>query len=151
MARKLNPAVWDLWQQRMSGQRASGLSIAAYCRREGIANASFHAWKRKLRALPPTRSGRRGAAAASRSRKEPTPVRHHRQRRDVASFPAASRREADFLQLPIREVRSSPWIELALIDGTVVRIPQENLAALATLLRVLRGESSHASGEVRHA
>jgi hypothetical protein len=41
---------------------------------------------------------------------------------------------------------------LTLIDGTVVRIPQENLAALRTLLRVLRGDDADGlSGEVRHA
>ncbi|MGD0900196.1 MAG: hypothetical protein ABR915_20370 [Thermoguttaceae bacterium] len=37
-------------------------------------------------------------------------------------------------------MRPSPWIELALPDGTVVRLPQQNLAALAVVLRALRGE-----------
>ena len=45
-----------------------------------------------------------------------------------------------FLQLPLTSGRSSPWIELALADGTVVRLPSQNLAALVTVLRVLRGE-----------
>ena len=45
-----------------------------------------------------------------------------------------------FLQLPVTAVRPSPWIELVLPDGTVVRLPQQNLAALVTVLRVLRGE-----------
>ena len=45
-----------------------------------------------------------------------------------------------FLQLPLTAVRPSPWIELALPDGTIVRLPQQNLAALTTVLRVLRGE-----------
>ena len=33
-----------------------------------------------------------------------------------------------------------PWIELTLVDGTVVRIPQENHAALGIVLRTLRPE-----------
>ena len=37
-------------------------------------------------------------------------------------------------------VRPSSWIEFALADGTVVRLPQENLAAVIAVLRVLRGE-----------
>jgi hypothetical protein len=37
-------------------------------------------------------------------------------------------------------VPSSPWIELTLVDGTLVRIPQENTAAFTMLLRVLRGD-----------
>jgi hypothetical protein len=59
---------------------------------------------------------------------------------------------ADFLQLPVRGVRSSPWIELSLADGTLVRVPQENLVALTTLLRVLRGDDREAAGrEARRA
>jgi hypothetical protein len=52
-------------------------------------------------------------------------------------MPAAA---SGFLQLPVTAVRPSPWIELALPDGTVVRLPQQNLAALAVVLRALRGE-----------
>jgi hypothetical protein len=48
--------------------------------------------------------------------------------------------------------RPSPWIELTLIDGTLVRIPQENLAALTTLLRVLRGDGFDTlAAELQHA
>jgi hypothetical protein len=52
-----------------------------------------------------------------------------------------------FLQLPVTAVRPSPWIELALADGTVVRLPQQNVAALVTVLRVLRGERMELPGE----
>jgi hypothetical protein len=45
-----------------------------------------------------------------------------------------------FLQLPVTAVRPRAWIELALPDGTVVRLPEQNLAALAAVLRALRGE-----------
>ena len=47
---------------------------------------------------------------------------------------------AGFLELPVAAMRPSPWIELALPDGTVVRLPQQNLAALAAVLGALRGE-----------
>ena len=58
----------------------------------------------------------------------------------------------DFLRLPVQGVRSSPWIELSLVDGTLVRIPQENLAVLTTLLKVLRGDNLDAlSGEAGRA
>jgi hypothetical protein len=50
---------------------------------------------------------------------------------------------ASFLELPVKAARPSPWIELALADGTVVRMPQQNIAALVTVLRVLRGEPVH--------
>jgi hypothetical protein len=49
-------------------------------------------------------------------------------------------------------MRSSQWIELILADGTLVRVPQENLAALVTLLRFLRGDNSaELVGEAGHA
>jgi hypothetical protein len=58
----------------------------------------------------------------------------------------------DFLQLPIAVSRGSPWIELALADGTILRLPQQNLAALVAVLRVLRGERLELSGgESGHA
>jgi hypothetical protein len=49
-------------------------------------------------------------------------------------------RPAEFLQVPVQAAQGSPWIELALADGTILRVPQQNLAALIAALRVLRGE-----------
>jgi hypothetical protein len=43
-------------------------------------------------------------------------------------------------------------MELVLADGTILRLPQQNLAALITVLRVLRGERLDLPrGESRHA
>jgi hypothetical protein len=47
---------------------------------------------------------------------------------------------ANFLQLPVTAAQPAPWIELVMVDGTILRLPQQNLAALITALRVLRGE-----------
>ena len=58
----------------------------------------------------------------------------------------------DFLQLPVTAGPQSPWIELAMADGTILRLPQQNLAALIAVLRVLRGEvSGPAFWRARHA
>ena len=40
------------WRLRLSRQAHSGLSIAAFCRREGVSTPSFYAWKRRL--APPS-------------------------------------------------------------------------------------------------
>lgn len=37
------------WREILRKQRASGLSVAAFCRRSRIAQASFYAWRRRLR------------------------------------------------------------------------------------------------------
>ena len=89
---------------------------------------------------------------ARRSRAQRPTVARRRGPDDSVAGSASPRRAADFLQLPVRGVRSSPWIELTLVDGTLVRVPQENLTAFTTLLRVLRGDGFDAlAGEARHA
>ncbi len=54
MARPKDPNLESLWRQRLQRQADSGLSIAAFCAREGVSCTSFHAWKRRLavQALP---------------------------------------------------------------------------------------------------
>ena len=37
------------WQAIIERQQASGQSIVGFCSKEGLAPASFHAWKRRLR------------------------------------------------------------------------------------------------------
>jgi len=152
MKRKVNQVLWDQWRQRMERQRASGLSIVAFCREEGVSQASFHTWKRKLHDSKSTQHSSEEAAAAWHPRKRQASGPRRRGSRDPAASTAVPMRAADFLQLPVRTVRSSPWIELSLVDGTLVRIPQENLTALTTLLMVLRGDGFDAiAHEVRHA
>lgn len=36
------------WTQIISRQRASGLGVAQFCRREGLAPSTFFAWRRRL-------------------------------------------------------------------------------------------------------
>lgn len=54
MARPKDPNLERVWRQRLQRQTSSGLSIPAFCAREGVSSASFHAWKRRLttRSLP---------------------------------------------------------------------------------------------------
>lgn len=152
MAREVNQVLWEQWRQRIERQRASRLSIVAFCRKEGVSQATFHAWKRKLHGPPSARPSSPEAARARRPRRRRAAVSRRRGSERSAASPAVPRRPADFLQLPVRGVRSSPWIELSLVDGTVVRVPQENLAALTTLLKVLRGDNLDViSGEAGHA
>ena len=37
------------WQEVIERQQASGQSTVGFCSKEGLAPASFHAWKRRLR------------------------------------------------------------------------------------------------------
>jgi hypothetical protein len=152
MGRQVNQVLWDQWRQRTERQGTSGMSIVAFCRREGVSPAAFHAWKRKLRNLAPASQPAPKATPARRSRRRPVANSLHQVRQHLPARSPAPPQAADFLQLPVRGVRSSPWIELSLVDGTLVRVPQENLAALTTLLRVLRGDDGEVGGrETRRA
>jgi hypothetical protein len=53
MARPKDPGLEHTWRRRLRRQVASGLSIPAFCAREGLSPASFYAWRRRLAALPP--------------------------------------------------------------------------------------------------
>jgi hypothetical protein len=140
MARKANQVLWDQWRKRLKRQRESGLSIAEFCRREHIPRQGFHVWKRKLLATMSARRASHRAAGSRRFPKGRAIVAPRRQPRSAAAKAAMPLRPAEFLQLPTMVAHGSPWIELALADGTILRLPQQNLAALITALRVLRGE-----------
>jgi hypothetical protein len=52
MARPKDPDVDRTWKQRIQRQTVSGLSAAAFCRREGISVRSFYAWNDRLKKRP---------------------------------------------------------------------------------------------------
>jgi transposase-like protein len=142
MARKINQVRWDQWRERIERQRASGLPITAFCRTEDVSPATFYTWKRKLRDSVQARQGSGEVRTARRVRRR----RPRRGRSQVgpssALEPLLPTRAAGFLQLPVRAARTSPWIEMTLTDGTLVRVPQENLAALLALVKLLRGDDA---------
>ena len=47
------PATREKWQQIIKSQRASGQTAAAWCRVHQVTQASFFAWKRRLRSAAP--------------------------------------------------------------------------------------------------
>jgi len=149
MARSVNQALWDQWRQRLGRQRSSGLSIVEFCRSENVSPHRFHAWKRKLLPTPSTRQAC-GVTIGARWRQ--VIAKPHTRAEQTPARPAMPPGPAAFLQLPVSAAHGSPWIELALADGTILRLPQQNLAALVTALRVLRGERLELpQGESGHA
>ena len=51
------------WREVIERQQASGQSIVGFCSKEGLAPASFHGWKRRLR-RPKRETGRRSTKQA---------------------------------------------------------------------------------------
>ena len=50
MARPKDPNLDRAWRQRIHRQASSGLSMAAFCRREGLSARLFYAWRGRLKA-----------------------------------------------------------------------------------------------------
>jgi transposase len=50
--RRPDPATRQRWQQRLERFRRSGLTVPAFCDREGISAAAFYAWRRRLQHDP---------------------------------------------------------------------------------------------------
>ena len=135
MARSAREVRRDQWRKWINRQRASGLTIAEFCRREALNRQSFHLWKRKLgRTAAQSISGQR-----SRSRRAAVPSARPHRRVKFLQVPFAS------VQVPLTSVQGSSWFELVLVDGTILRLPQQNIEALLAVLRELRGERSHQS------
>jgi hypothetical protein len=164
MARPTSQVLWDQWRRRIEKQRASGLSVVEFCQREQISSHRFHVWKRKLRQA--TVAGQRSVDTTTRHRGRREPAVTTPRRRRLSRVPTGAGvttghlawpgtlRGADapgFLQLPVTAMRPSPWIELALADGTVIRLPQQNVAALLAVLRLLGGKAAEPASEDRHA
>jgi len=152
MSRRANRVLWDQWRERLERQRKSGLSIAAFCRQEGVSSDTFHTWRRKLRGQSAGHSSARGGIAGRGSATGAGPNSPGGRADPARTVAAASGVGGSFLQVPVVEARSATWIELTLVDGTQVRIPPQNLSALQVALTVLRGGVVNAlTGELSHA
>jgi transposase len=43
-----DPGRERFWREAVAGHRQSGLSVRAFCRRRGLSEPSFYAWRRQL-------------------------------------------------------------------------------------------------------
>jgi hypothetical protein len=50
--RQPDPAIRQRWQQRLQRIQRSGLTVTAFCAREGVSTASFYTWRRRLQREP---------------------------------------------------------------------------------------------------
>lgn len=121
MGRRIDNAAWDERRAWIDKQARSGVSAARFCRENGLNLSNFHAWKRKLHGARPAKWRLRGNQTG----------------------PTNDRLPSAFVQVPLasRAVSGTPWIEVSLADGMLVRVPAANLPALQMVLSTLtRGQ-----------
>jgi len=120
MGRVVNPKLASLWRERVEVQRRSGLSVAEYCRREGVSAGGFYAWKRRLH--------------VSRSTVESKPKKRVQQRASHRPSP-----QGGFVQFPLTV---DSMIEVRFADDIIVSVPAEKLAVTLKTLRALQREGA---------
>ena len=140
MAHESNGQLRKTWQNRIDRQQRSGQTVIKFCQQEGVSTPSYYKWKRKLQAEQPAPQKK---TTTRRKTKAP-------KRRPVKV--AAPSTNPPFVQLPLPAPPSCPWIEVVLSEGTIVRLPQQNLAALKTVLGALGNNTPpSAMEETRYA
>ena len=111
MGRKQKRAAAAVWRNRLARFRRSHLTVAEFCRREGVSNPSFYQWRKRL---DPSES----RASAGR----------HRQRSATTHGDPAS----PFV--PVTVV-SSPMAEIEFPNGVRIRVPADSAKALRMAIR----------------
>jgi hypothetical protein len=106
------------WRAVVRRQEGSGLSVAAFCRSEGVSEASFYAWKRRLtRDAGQVSGSRRPATPKTAARTAP------RSRPKTASETAQL--ATGFVPVRIRDEPRRAMFQVRWPGGFSVRIPAE--------------------------
>ena len=123
-ASRRDPALEQLWRERIAQREQNGLSVRKFCQQVGCQETTYYFWRRELKKrdraarTPPTvRAESTGSnKPESSTRTQPLPV-----------------------FLPARvELSSQATIEIVLADGMTVRIPDDfNERTLDSVLTVL--------------
>ena len=73
MVRDSNPVKVEEWTGRLLRFQESDVTVAQFCRDEGVSQPSFYQWKSKLRdqRLPTESSNRRSASSRNRTNERP--------------------------------------------------------------------------------
>jgi hypothetical protein len=128
------------WRRAVRQQRQSGQSIRAYCRAQGLTEASFYAWRREL--------ARRAqqASAGFEGRQRPSPAVRGKGNRQALRGSNRAQRGGRRSQRSRRALGEGPrflpvqvtspgvlslggaWVECWLPGGVVLRLPAETAA-----------------------
>jgi transposase-like protein len=123
MARHASEAKRSEWLDRVSRQSSSGLSISAFCKQESVSESNFYFWVRRLKST--------GASTSS------SPKRHVSTRSPVTPR---------FVQIhPTSAVRSVP-VEFVMANGTVIRVPSDQIAAVDVVAKAFAACSTDCGG-----
>jgi transposase-like protein len=127
------------WRKLVKRQVQSGQSVRAFCRREGVSEPSFYAWRRTIaqrdaEVKPPAASHHRTSAPTTRTKDEKT--------RTKEAKPSNNQRAFVPMTL-IDNARRDTSVVIELADGLSLRLPESissRRAAELVYALELRGE-----------
>ena len=111
MVRKRSSEAEALWRERLARFQLGDLKVGEFCRREGVSEASFYRWRKRLQ-----QAGRRAEPTGQRDRGA-TDVRV----KEVSHF------------VPVH-LTGSAAAEIGLPNGVTVRVPVADVEALRTAI-----------------
>lgn len=119
-----------VWRERMGRYRGSGLTVARFCRREGVSPASFYYWRRRLKNQPGETVGRKAKVQPSQG---------------DACRPGCEDEPPVFQ--PVRITPAGVPVSIHLADGARIDVPPGELDALRTVLGefLIRSSAAQAS------
>jgi|GEM_PF-6820322 len=94
MPRTPDPARRQLWQERFARFDTSGLTVAQFCRQEGVSPPSFYQWKKKLAASESTPNHGAFDAVSQACLWEVQSIRTYRQQESLARAAKTKARRA---------------------------------------------------------
>ena len=118
MGRKKNESAEVVWHDRLARFDRSDLTVKQFCRREGVSDAAFYQWRKRLK-----NSGRRAKATGK---------------------PADNRVSSGEAFVPV-SVSAPTFAEVDFPNGVRVRVPATNADALQVVLTV--GNAACREGE----
>jgi hypothetical protein len=107
MRRAVEEAKRKMWRERLSRFARSGQKVTAFCSAEGVSVPTFSRWKRRLASQPTKPDSRRAVRSSSGKRTE--------------AF------------VPVR-IEGAALVEMELPNGTRVRVPAGDLAAIGAAI-----------------
>jgi transposase-like protein len=116
MGHRIDAAAYAVWRKRWELFESSTLTVAEFCRREGVSQPNFYQWRKRLRRedaeVRPVASRQAAVAACSRTNTTGGP--------------------ASFVELAL----ACPGVvELELPNGVRVRVPTDRETALVVAIR----------------
>ena len=127
MARTKSAEVWALWRDRLRRYLSSDLTVAAFCDWEGVSQAAFYVWRKKL----PADSGLRSRKTVER----------------VSSRLAAAPAFVQILPSVSRPHDTVAKVVMTLADGTRVEFPASDRELIAHV--VLSVATAHSAAALQ--